>query len=63
MQITIFTSRRDLEQYVNDRTDSDTTYAERQAIVATIAADNHPRYGDDWTEYLTTLPEVLEDLA
>lgn len=59
----IINSRRDLEHYVAEHVDYDTSREEILSIVQTICDDDHPRYGDDWSEYLQSLPGALEELV
>ena len=55
------TTRSDLRNWIWERI-SDATEADIESITNAIQADDHPRWGNDWTEYLESLPENLHEV-
>ena len=54
--MTIFTTVRDLKQWISDRVTAETSEAEVNQSVSQIQQDpDRPNWGDDWTEYLETV--------
>lgn len=49
------TSARDLRTHLSDMLGSAATEDDIETLLELVAADDHPRYGDDWTAYLAAL--------
>ena len=52
---------RDLKTWVHDRIGSNATDADIEKVVDRISRDpKSPNWGEDWSEYLATLPMLIE---
>ena len=52
---------RDLKTWVHDHIGSDATDSDIQRAVDAIVRDpNSPSWGEDWSNYLATLPTLIE---
>lgn len=59
----IINGARDLADWVADHVTEDTPAATVKAIVKALWDDNDsPNWGDDWSEYLDSLPADLRDM-
>ena len=59
-----FTTVRDLQLWVSERSGEDTSPEDNESIVSEIIGrNNFPVWGEDADEFLRTLPEYLIDIV
>src|SRR4051812_6808390 len=55
----IITNANDVLIWVTEHIGRDATTADCKVVFDYICADNHPRWGTDWSDYLANVPEMV----